>query len=88
VDSHFHARDQPRVIEQLAATARHKLNWEQALGLADAAMYIAKQEGRSRWVGATRGPTPWDDTPSAYLEIRDDLMGACERGQVVLDRRL
>jgi diguanylate cyclase (GGDEF)-like protein len=63
-----------------------KLNWEQALGLADAALYIAKQEGRNRWVGAGRGTTPWDDTSTTFLEIRDDLKRASERGQVVLER--
>lgn len=63
-----------------------KLNWEQALGLADAALYIAKQEGRNRWVGAAWGTTAWDDTPLAYIAIRDDLLRACERGEVALER--
>jgi diguanylate cyclase (GGDEF)-like protein len=63
-----------------------KLNWEQALGLADAALYIAKQEGRNRWVGVAHGAATWDDTPLAYVAIRDDLLRACERGEVALDR--
>jgi diguanylate cyclase (GGDEF)-like protein len=63
-----------------------KLNWEQALGLADAALYIAKQEGRNRWVGVGHGATVWDDTPLAYVAIRDDLLRACERGEVTLER--
>jgi diguanylate cyclase (GGDEF)-like protein len=64
-----------------------KLNWEQALGLADAALYVAKQDGRNRWVGAACGPHRWDDTPQAYIAIRDDLLRASERGDVVLERR-
>lgn len=63
-----------------------KLNWEQALGLADAALYVAKQEGRNRWVGVSHGSLGWDDTPLAYVAIRDDLLRACERGEVVLER--
>lgn len=63
-----------------------KLNWEQALGLADAALYVAKQEGRNRWVGVDHGTTPWDDTPLAYVAVRDDLLRACERCEVTLER--
>lgn len=63
-----------------------RLNWEQALGLADAALYVAKREGRNRWVGVGHGTTRWDDTPLAYVAIRDDLPRACERGEIVLER--
>ncbi len=64
-----------------------QLSWEHALGLADAALYVAKQEGRNRWVGVRAGATPWQDSPRAYIDIRDDLTRACECGTVVLERR-
>jgi diguanylate cyclase (GGDEF)-like protein len=63
-----------------------KLNWEQAMGLADAALYIAKQEGRNRWVGVICGTKPWDDTQSFYVQIRQDLKQACEQAYINLER--
>jgi diguanylate cyclase (GGDEF)-like protein len=63
-----------------------KLNWEQAMGLADAALYIAKQEGRNRWVGVTCGEKPWEDTQSFYVQIRQNLMEACEQAYINLER--
>jgi diguanylate cyclase (GGDEF)-like protein len=63
-----------------------KLNWEQAMGLADAALYIAKQEGRNRWVGVTCGTKPWDDTQSFYVRIRQDLKHASEQAYINLER--
>lgn len=63
-----------------------QLSWEQALGLADAALYVAKQEGRNRWVGVRAGATPWQDSPSVFVEIRDNLMRACEHGEIALER--
>ena len=65
-----------------------ELEWEQALGLADAALYIAKQEGRNRWVGVGPGEAAWPEGPSTYFEIRDNLMRACEAGTVALRRSL
>jgi diguanylate cyclase (GGDEF)-like protein len=62
------------------------LDWEYALGLADAALYLAKAEGRNRWVGVQPGASPWPDCGARYLEIRDDLKQACDRGVIVLQR--
>ena len=62
------------------------LTWEQALGLADAALRIAKSEGRNRCLGVGCGAKPWDEIPSAYLKIVHDLKRACTAGFIILDR--
>lgn len=67
--------DQPRV-----------LNWEQVLALADAALYLAKAEGRNRWVGIKAGSTAWPDAQQACADVLHDLKGAAERGLVTLER--
>ena len=63
-----------------------QVGWEQGLGLADAALYVAKQEGRNRWVGVAPGTKTWPDGPGAYVEIRDNLIRACADGMVELRR--
>ena len=60
--------------------------FEQALGLADAALGIAKNETHNRCVGVACGRKPWKKAPSAYLEIVHDLDRAGAAGFVTLDR--
>lgn len=62
------------------------LTWEQVLSLADAALYLAKAEGRNRWVGITVGDTRWGDTEAACAEVVRDLQAAHDRGLIRLDR--
>ena len=62
------------------------LSWEQALGLAGAALRIAKNEGCNRCVGVAFGTKSWDENPAAYVEIVHDLKRACAGGYVNLDR--
>lgn len=62
------------------------LTWEQVLALADAALYLAKAEGRNRWVGVTAGPAAWSDTQRTCVEVLHDLRRAGEQGLIALDR--
>ena len=62
------------------------LTWEQVLSLADAALYLAKAEGRNRWVGVSSGYTPWGDSEETCAAVVHDLKGASERGLVTLIR--
>jgi len=62
------------------------LIWEQALEIADAALYRAKAEGRNRWVGVSCGATDWPDVEGTYSEVLRDLEQASERGLVRIDR--
>ena len=62
------------------------LAWEQVLSLADAALYVAKAEGRNRWVGVLPGEVQWDDAEARWGEVVQDLRGAELRGLVRLDR--
>ena len=62
------------------------LTFEQALGLADAALGIAKNEGRNRCAGVACGTKPWNEISSAYIEILHELDRACAAGFVTLDR--
>jgi diguanylate cyclase (GGDEF)-like protein len=64
------------------------LAWEQVLSLADAALYLAKAEGRNRWVGVTVGATRWTDTEATCADVVQDLQRATERGLIRLDRML
>jgi predicted signal transduction protein with EAL and GGDEF domain len=63
------------------------LGWEQVLTLADAALYVAKAEGRNRWVGVLVGDARWDDPGKTCAEVSRDLRDAERRGLVRLDRR-
>lgn len=62
------------------------LTWEQGLAIADAALYVAKSEGRNRWVGVSRGETPWADAEKTLEDVLRDLNGAAARGLVRLER--
>lgn len=63
-----------------------RLSWEQVLAIADAALYLAKTEGRNRWVGVIFGDALWDDTQATCAEVVHDLRGASDRGLIRLDR--
>jgi diguanylate cyclase (GGDEF)-like protein len=63
-----------------------RLTWEQVLSLADAALYVAKAEGRNRWVGVLPGAAPWDDVDATCAEVLQDLRVAEQKGLVRLDR--
>lgn len=62
------------------------LSWEQVLSLADAALYVAKAEGRNRWVGVVPGPVRWTDPDATCTEVVHDLAAAERRGLVRLQR--
>ncbi len=67
-------------------TQPRMLTWEQLVSIADAALYLAKSEGRNRWVGVTLGSEGWDDTDQTCAAVEHDLNSASERGLVKLAR--
>lgn len=69
-----------------AVGASRMLAWEQVLALADAALYVAKTEGRNRWVGVTAGDVAWPDLDATCADVVQDLHGARARGLVQLER--
>jgi diguanylate cyclase (GGDEF)-like protein len=62
------------------------LDWEQVLSLADAALYLAKVEGRNRWIGVTAGDIPWVDPERILAEVVANLQDAGSRGLVEIIR--
>ncbi len=62
------------------------LSWEQVLSIADAALYLAKAEGRNRWIGAAAGDADWSSGEKTCAEVILDLNKANERGMVSLTR--
>ncbi len=60
--------------------------WEQALALADAALYRAKAEGRDRWVGVAAAPPEALASPNAFSRLVQNLPEAEGEGRVTLDR--
>ncbi len=60
--------------------------WEQALALADAALYRAKAEGRNRWVGVLQACPESLASPEAFSALIQDLPEAESGGRVLLDR--
>jgi diguanylate cyclase (GGDEF)-like protein len=67
--------------------APSRLSWEQVLSLADAALYIAKAEGRNRWIGVLPGAVRWGDVDATCADVVHDLQAAEKVGLVRLDRR-
>lgn len=63
-----------------------QLGWEQVLALADAALYVAKAEGRNRWVGVGLGPLPWSEAAATYASTVADLQASETLGLVSLER--
>jgi diguanylate cyclase (GGDEF)-like protein len=68
----FH-RDHPRLA-----------TWSEITGLADQALYRAKEEGRNRWVGfyATKVPS----TREGFERLCRDVAGAAGRGEITIVR--
>ena len=64
-----------------------QLNWEQCVVLADAGLYLAKKEGRDRWVGLEPGARPWEDLEGTFTAIRTDITDAVDQGLARLVRR-
>jgi diguanylate cyclase (GGDEF)-like protein len=62
------------------------LTWEQVVAIADAALYLAKSEGRNRCVGVTLGRSRWEEADQVCAETVHDLNSASERGLVELER--
>jgi diguanylate cyclase (GGDEF)-like protein len=62
------------------------LAWEQVLSIADAALYLAKVEGRNRWVGVTMGAALPVTKGTTCAEVVQDLLAAQEKGWVDLER--
>ncbi|MGB5740604.1 MAG: two-component regulator propeller domain-containing protein [Woeseia sp.] len=60
------------------------LNWEQVLGVADAAMYLAKEE-RNAWVGL-RGSEWHDSADSLYQALQSDPLALADRGCVRIEK--
>ncbi len=63
-----------------------ELGWEQVLAMADAALYVAKAEGRNRWVGTAPGSVPWPDVSATYAQAVGDLQAAETLGLASLER--
>ncbi len=58
-----------------------KLNWPQAVALADNALYLAKHNGRNLVVGIRPGPVPF---PGPGQELLSDLAAAVKNGHLEL----
>jgi len=58
------------------------LTWEQVLSIADAALYLAKAEGRNRWIGVSAGQTRWENGERNCAEVIRDLKAAGDKGLV------
>jgi diguanylate cyclase (GGDEF)-like protein len=63
-------------------SAPDALTWEQVVGVADRAMYCAKQSGRNAWVGLMATPT----TPATGLlrAVQEDLAALVARGELMV----
>ncbi|MEO5829862.1 MAG: GGDEF domain-containing protein [Rhodanobacter sp.] len=62
------------------------LTWEEVLSIADAALYLAKAEGRNRCVGVTLGDAAWGPTNATCVDVVRDLQAASDRRLIRLDR--
>ena len=67
--------------------APEAISWEQAIALADAGLYLAKEEGRDRWVGIEAGSAPWERVEEALQTVKSDPRAAAAAGLVQLIRQ-
>lgn len=68
-------------------SAPQQIAWDQCIALADTGLYLAKEEGRDRWVGVEAGQEPWDEAGEAFQAVRASPAQALERGMVKLVRQ-
>ncbi len=62
------------------------LDWEQAIQLADIAVYMAKNKGRNGWVWLRAGSPPADDDGGTFVErTREERASLIESGHVFVD---
>lgn len=64
--------------------APEAMAWEDAVGLADAALYLAKAEGRNRWTGLEAGPEPWEGPHTTLNAVKANPRGCADKGLVKL----
>ena len=62
-----------------------RLGWEEVVALADSGLYLAKEEGRNRWVGL-EAASPWGPDGADYAEAREATVQAESRGILRLIR--
>ena len=62
------------------------LTWEQVLALADAALYMAKAQGRNRCVGVTFGEATWTAVNETCVDVVQDLQAASDRQLIRLEK--
>ncbi|HJU83388.1 MAG TPA: GGDEF domain-containing protein [Holophagaceae bacterium] len=62
----------------------HLLGWEDCLELADAALYLAKTQGRDRAYGVLAGEREWEDRGETLTAAQKDLEEAVRQGRVKL----
>ncbi|HJW09211.1 MAG TPA: GGDEF domain-containing protein [Holophagaceae bacterium] len=62
-----------------------RLTWEQCVALADVGLYLAKEEGRNRWVGLEAAGT-WPEGEATFLGVQKEPGMSAEAGLVRLLR--
>lgn len=62
------------------------VGWEQCVALADAGLYLAKEEGRNRWIGVEAGGQEWE-SDDAVPSIQADTRAAEHKGLIRLIRQ-
>jgi diguanylate cyclase (GGDEF)-like protein len=58
------------------------LTWQEVLGIADAALYLVKENGRNGWM-QIEAPAGCTAPRDAAAHFRDDARGAIARGEVI-----